>query len=135
MAVEVDQAALAGAAVAGVIAISSAEGRYEPFETVTGVVLAILLAAYYRPSTPEKGRDEAVKALTPSAVVALVASLVASSVVDWATMSGRLHVFGRNSLGTSWALSLFWLIAFVGAYIALRYHWGAKRRRSRSPTQ
>ncbi len=41
-----DQAALAGVAVAGIISISSAEGRYEPFDATIGIVLAILLACF-----------------------------------------------------------------------------------------
>lgn len=109
---KVDQAALAGAAVAGVIAISASEGRYEPFESIVGIVLAILLLSYRRVSEGERSDDGWPGALSWAAVGSLVLCLIASFPVDQAVdaiMAGG----GNLSLATSWALSGLWLIWFT----------------------
>ena len=121
MNVNVDRAALAGVAISSIIAVSASDGRYEPFESVLGIVLAILLAAYYRPSTPATSGQAWIQALPAAAVGALTSCLVMSFPLDQlVTQVGNTH---RDSatLAVSWAMSIFWVVAFVPMVILFRY--------------
>ncbi|MCW6007570.1 hypothetical protein K1W54_23920 [Micromonospora sp. CPCC 205371] len=116
MKVEVDQAALAGAAAAGVIAISASEGAFEPFESVAGVVLFILLAAYYRLTPVAPGVSAWIKAIPPAAVGGLVISLIAAFPVQWALVGNST----AESPYTSRWLCLVWLISSTVLMVVVR---------------
>ncbi|WP_344139316.1 hypothetical protein [Luedemannella flava] len=120
MSARADEVALAAAAVAGVVAIAVADGPYEPFESVMGVVLAILLAVLYRPPTPESGTTAWVKAAAAAAVGALVLCLVLSFPVDQAVRAVAADG-GNTDLSVSWVLSALWLIGFLNLLVALRF--------------
>lgn len=49
----IDQAALAGTALAAVISVTGGSGAWGPFNTVTGLVLLLVLGTYYRPAPGE----------------------------------------------------------------------------------
>ncbi|WP_127501667.1 hypothetical protein [Actinoplanes solisilvae] len=112
-----DLVTLGGAAVAGIISISSAEGRYEPFDATVGIVLAILLACFYRPPAPSGWPDALRQAAAAGAVFALVFCLVIAPIVDAsvAPLSANLSDARATELTVVVSYRLFWtwLIAFV----------------------
>jgi len=129
----IDQAALIGTAVAGVIAVSSAEGRYEPFDSVVGVVLAIVLIAFYRPAPAATSGQAWTMAAPPAAVGALTACLVLSFPVD--KLIGALARDGDSptDLATSTALTLLWVLLFAGLLLYFQNRLLASRRVTEPP--
>jgi len=122
-----DEAALAGVAVAGIISISSSDGRYEPFDAATGIVLAILLASFYRPQKPAAWREALYTTASGASVIALVFCIIISPIVDWTVEKPLSAYIPDNrvayvSVVVSWRLSAVWLGAFVvvGILLAMR---------------
>jgi hypothetical protein len=121
MTVNVDQAALAGVGVAGVIAISSADGPYEPFDSVTGIVLAVLLISFYRPQPPASNRQAWARAVPAAAVGSLVLCLIVSPLIEGIFAILSLKPGEARALGVSCALSVLWVVLFVLAVVLLPY--------------
>ncbi|MGW4946361.1 hypothetical protein ACWEOZ_32805 [Actinoplanes sp. NPDC004185] len=124
MSERVDRAALAGAAVAGIISISSAEGRYEPLDAVMGVVLGILLVTFYRPERPALRRDAWRPAASAAAVLALVLLIIVSPFIDnhAESLTKELkdqQAAAKLSVEVSRQLSEIWLGAFAVTFIIL----------------
>lgn len=96
----VDQAALLGAAVAGVIAISASEGRYEALDSVSGVVLGLLLLTY----GPRAAQP--LERLAVAAVGGLVACLAAAWPIDLVV---HWIASANDQEWTSGVLAVVWL--------------------------
>jgi hypothetical protein len=116
----VDDLALAGAAVAAVVAIAAADGPYEPFESVLGLVLAILLAVLYRPSPSDSAQLAWVRSAAAAAVGALVLCLILAFPIDQVVRNVSASV-NPVDVGVSWALSGVWLVAFLNLLVILRF--------------
>ncbi|HET6480792.1 MAG TPA: hypothetical protein VFG35_12240 [Actinoplanes sp.] len=131
----VDQAALAAAAVAGIISISSAEGRYEPFDATIGIVLAILLACFYRPPVARSWKEALPQATSAAAVFALLFCIVIAPVLDaqFAPLSADLNGAAAADINAqvSWQLFWTWLITFI--ILAMLLYGLAVRPRRVSP--
>jgi ammonia channel protein AmtB len=116
-----DVVALAGVAVAGIIAISSAEGRYEPFDAVSGIVLAILLISFYRMPRSITWRDALCEAAPVAAVGALLLCIMVAPIIDAAVAplcadSSDIEATGVTVVVSS-RLSWTWLIAYIPLWI------------------
>jgi len=117
--VQVDQAALAGVAVAGIISISSAEGRYEPFDAVVGIVLGLLLVAFYRPKRPTSPPSSVFQSMAGAAVFGLVLCIVAAPMLD-AYVAPLTHESSQaGSTRVSWMLLNLWFCLFVVGFDVL----------------
>ncbi|MEU8820437.1 hypothetical protein [Actinoplanes sp. NPDC048796] len=118
-----DLAALTGVAVAGIIAISSAEGRYEPFDATSGIVLSILLACFYRLPRALAWRDALREATPVAAVGALLFCIMLAPVIDAAVapLSEPLTDKRATEITALVSLRLFWtwLMTFVPLWIVL----------------
>ncbi|GAA1866418.1 hypothetical protein [Asanoa iriomotensis] len=113
--VAVDQVALAGTGIAGVIAISASEGAYEPFDAVAGTVLAIVLISLYRPRPAQTTAGAWAAAVPAAAVGALLFCLIISPLVESIVPDPSTQ---NRSLAISSTLSIIWLFtAAVGATV------------------
>jgi hypothetical protein len=113
MTVSVDQAALAGVGVAGVISISSADGPYTPFDGIMGVVLLIVLLYFYDGTGPNY--SQSIRFFSaPAAVLALVLCLIVSPIVQacWYYASETWREFAVDS-----TLTVLWIILFGLAFL------------------
>ncbi|WP_433794729.1 hypothetical protein [Actinoplanes sp. CA-252034] len=118
-----DLVALAGVAVAGIIAISSAEGRYEPFDAISGVVLAILLISFYRIPPSINWRDALYEAASVAAVGALLLCIMVAPIIDAAVAPLSADSSATKAMEVtvvvSSRLSWTWLMAFIPLWITL----------------
>ncbi len=105
----VDRAALAGVAVAGVISVASAEGGYEPLDSVVGLVLLVLFVRFSLPGDLEPAR-EWWRPTAPAAVFALLCCLVTSPFIEllWVRADDDWRSLGISStLCGLWGLFLW----------------------------
>lgn len=109
----VDQAALLGVALAATVSISAAEGPWEPIETVVGLVLISVVAAYYDFSTSLREWSWA-----RSAALASVIALCWCLTVAWPLQSVGLNPY--------WWLPIVWILT-AGAVLG----WLWRRRHGR----
>lgn len=70
-----DQGALLGAALAATVSISVAETDWEPIETVIGIVLMIIVLAYWDPSANQRSPRPGARRAAFAAVLALCTCL------------------------------------------------------------
>jgi hypothetical protein len=128
-----DQAALFGVALTAILAVIIANGAWEPFSVVVGLVLIAVLVGYYRPTAP-RGADAWAKAITFSAVASLCAVIFAAYFVF---LLIRLKSGGTcpiqaihdetvdeclSRITTSYALPPLWLVA-NGVMLLLWFRW------------
>lgn len=118
-----DLVALTGVAVAGIVAISSAEGRYEPFDATSGTVLTILLVCLYRLPRSAGWRDALREATPAAAVGALLFCIMIAPIIDAgvAPLSANLSETRATEVTVvvSSRLSWTWLMAFLPLWITL----------------
>jgi hypothetical protein len=78
-----DQAALIGGALAAVLAIAQADGRWDFFDSVLGLAILVVLLTFYRPTQQPKGRYSLFERIALSAVLAAIGCVIAGVVVEW----------------------------------------------------
>ena len=126
-----DQVALAGAAVAGIISIGSAEGRYEPFDATMGIVLAILLACFYRPPRPATWMVALRQSAGAASVFALVLCIMIAPLLDAAAESLTAPLTERRAaeltVQISWQLFSTWVVAFLTLWM-IAFGWASRPR-------
>jgi hypothetical protein len=81
--VKIDQAALLGAALAAAVGMSAAEGAWEPIESVIGLVLLLIVHAFYDVSAARTRPGWHLVKYAVSGVLALIWCLVAAWPVQW----------------------------------------------------
>jgi len=112
----IDQAALAGIGVAGVISISAADGPYTPFDAVLGVVLLVVFIYFYEQR--ERAGGQAVRFLSaPAAVLALILCLIVSPAVQlgWIALDDEHW----REFAVDLTLAVLWLLFFRLAFLPL----------------
>ncbi|MEU8611563.1 hypothetical protein AB0C29_26605 [Actinoplanes sp. NPDC048791] len=99
-----DQAALLGVALAAVISVSVADGSWEPIETIVGLVLLLVVAAFWNFQALKHGHAARVRRLLAlTAVSSLCVCLVAAWPIDQ-VRPGHL---------SSWILPAVWATTFT----------------------
>ncbi|GIH02919.1 hypothetical protein Rhe02_09860 [Rhizocola hellebori] len=133
MKIDADQVGLlGGAAIAGVIAISASDGPYEPFETVIGIVLAVLVAAGFRPRYAKSPREQFFNSVPPAMVGGLLAALIVAFPFQQWIYPRKPNPDPAELIVLSWWLAAVWLV--VTAALAKRLASKAARASGRSPT-
>ncbi|MFJ6384963.1 hypothetical protein ACIQI7_33765 [Kitasatospora sp. NPDC092039] len=80
---KVDPAALWSAAVAAVIALAVGEGRWGWLSSGIGIVLSLLVAAYYRPGKQTENRwDRPTRAAAFGGIAGLLGAMIASGPIQ-----------------------------------------------------
>ncbi|MFI7081792.1 hypothetical protein ACIBO1_31325 [Micromonospora sp. NPDC049903] len=108
MAFTVDQAAVAGVGVAGVISVSAADGPYTVFDSVMGVVLLILFLSFYERGTPGVRSSDRFPAAA-AAVLAVIFCLVLSPLVEAFWLIGG---YDRRDFAVDSTLAAVWIVLF-----------------------
>lgn len=101
-----DQAALAGGALAAVLAIAQADGKWDSFDSTLGLTIFLVMVTFYRAPTSLQGNHWLLERAALSAVLATIFCVVAGIAVEW--------IFNRHpnaALAALWAIlsvSFWW---------------------------